>query len=97
MCGIFAAFANSKHYYEKYEQIAKDLYSRGPDAEGHLNKENIHLIHRRLSIQDLSEAGNQPLKSHHQLGLSTCKRTHFFRFLKLVYRYRRKTTDKLPF
>ncbi len=63
MCGIFAAFANSKHYYEKYEQIAKDLYSRGPDAEGHLNKENIHLIHRRLSIQDLSEAGNQPLKS----------------------------------
>ncbi|MCI8919278.1 MAG: hypothetical protein HFH29_11045, partial [Eubacterium sp.] len=37
---------------------------RGPDAEGMFCAENIALGHRRLSIIDLSEQGNQPMYSH---------------------------------
>jgi asparagine synthase (glutamine-hydrolysing) len=44
------------------------LVHRGPDAEGHWTNPQVALGNRRLSIIDLSEAGNQPM---HYLGRYT--------------------------
>lgn len=37
------------------------LKNRGPDAEGYWIKDNVGFAHRRLSIIDISESGNQPM------------------------------------
>ena len=45
--------------------MADELNHRGPDAEGFWIEENlnVHLGHKRLSIQDLSSTGAQPMHS----------------------------------
>jgi asparagine synthase (glutamine-hydrolysing) len=42
-------------------RINSKIEHRGPDAEGYYVHNNVGLAHRRLSILDLSEAGNQPM------------------------------------
>ncbi|HEY9361615.1 MAG TPA: asparagine synthase (glutamine-hydrolyzing) [Chitinophagaceae bacterium] len=61
MCGIagFTGFKNNVILAENANQIQKH---RGPDNSQIWYDENIALAHRRLSIIDLSEAGNQPFK-----------------------------------
>ena len=61
MCGIagFTGFQNNVVLAEKANQIQKH---RGPDNSQVWADENIALAHRRLSIIDLSEAGNQPFQ-----------------------------------
>jgi asparagine synthase (glutamine-hydrolysing) len=39
----------------------KDICHRGPDSQGTWVDDSIYLGHTRLSIQDLSSAGNQPM------------------------------------
>lgn len=56
MCGIAGAI----HLPEIIK--AKDLLEhRGPDSFGVYQNENTCLVHRRLAIVDLSEAGHQPM------------------------------------
>ena len=65
MCGI-AGFLTTK-----FEQLTTDnlismgnsIAHRGPDAHGEYLDSVVGLCHRRLSILDLSEAGNQPMFS----------------------------------
>lgn len=61
MCGIagFAGFKNNIILAENANNIQKH---RGPDNSQLWYDENIALAHRRLSIIDLSEAGNQPFQ-----------------------------------
>ena len=47
---------------EKLEIINKSINHRGPDSEGYYTKRNIGLGHQRLSIIDLTEMGNQPMR-----------------------------------
>ncbi len=64
MCGI-VGFLSKKFSKVDLVNMTNSLKHRGPDAEGHyvnLNK-GIGLGHRRLSILDLSNAANQPMKS----------------------------------
>jgi asparagine synthase (glutamine-hydrolysing) len=56
MCGI-AGLINFDDSY--IDSIKRSLYHRGPDAQTHCKYKNLHLIHTRLSIQDLKH-GNQP-------------------------------------
>lgn len=73
MCGIagFSLFENNTGYAEgghkgaraSLEAMHNAIYHRGPDAYGTYLDERIGLCHRRLSILDLSEAGNQPMYS----------------------------------
>lgn len=65
MCGI-AGFSQF-HYQEgtetELEAMGQAIFHRGPDAGGTYLDKHIGLCHRRLSILDLSEAGNQPMFS----------------------------------
>lgn len=65
MCGIagFSLFNYQEGGDASLEAMHKAIYHRGPDASGTYLDDHIGLCHRRLSILDLSEAGNQPMFS----------------------------------
>jgi len=64
MCGIAAIFSQDNFRKDSFISSAHLLQKhRGPDSRGQWKDENIGLAHQRLSIQDLSEAGNQPMFS----------------------------------
>jgi asparagine synthase (glutamine-hydrolysing) len=69
MCGIAGFFSTQDGYRAPAELVRKilnSMRSRGPDASGtweHAESRAL-LLHRRLSIQDVSEAGFQPMHSH---------------------------------
>lgn len=64
MCGIAAIFSTDNHRKDSFIAAAHLLQKhRGPDSFGQWKDENIGLAHQRLSIQDLTEAGNQPMLS----------------------------------
>ncbi len=61
MCGIIGGVGS----FEKkmFKQAVDTITHRGPDSKGIFTSENFFLGHTRLSIQDLSENGNQPMFS----------------------------------
>lgn len=65
MCGIAGIIRFNDHPVEMEEiKIFTDaMFHRGPDGSGYmlLNDNKVGLGHRRLSILDLSESGNQPM------------------------------------
>lgn len=64
MCGISGIIGHNCNL-PQLESMVKIQHHRGPDAEGYYLQENeVGLGHNRLSILDLSEAGNQPMKNH---------------------------------
>ncbi len=65
MCGINAIFSfNGQGDFSPAVKAMNDcLAHRGPDNEGIYSQPGIALGHRRLSIIDLSAAGNQPMRS----------------------------------
>lgn len=72
MCGIagFWSFGNlSQNIPQVLNRMSNSIYHRGPDSGDHWIDENsrIGFSHRRLSIIDLTIAGNQPMFSHNQL------------------------------
>ncbi|MGN0591822.1 MAG: asparagine synthase (glutamine-hydrolyzing) [Ruminococcus sp.] len=63
MCG-FTGFTNHiDNSNLVLGEMLDKIKHRGPDAEGTYIDESVALGHRRLSIIDVSEAGNQPLYS----------------------------------
>ncbi|MGN0584422.1 MAG: asparagine synthase (glutamine-hydrolyzing) [Ruminococcus sp.] len=63
MCG-FIGFTNSIDNADSVlGRMLDKIKHRGPDAEGKYIDDNVALGHRRLSIIDVSDAGNQPLYS----------------------------------
>ncbi len=64
MCGIAGYLGFDPHFGEKYINDSSTLMiHRGPDGFGFYSDEQVHFCHRRLAIQDLSEAGKQPMLS----------------------------------
>jgi asparagine synthase (glutamine-hydrolysing) len=60
MCGIIGSIGNINL---QTSQILGSIDHRGPDSQGFFQKDDVFLGHTRLSIQDLSENGNQPMFS----------------------------------
>ncbi|MBQ8920978.1 MAG: asparagine synthase (glutamine-hydrolyzing) [Oscillospiraceae bacterium] len=63
MCGI-VGFTNAKAAENAegvLRQMTDRIRHRGPDAEGHFLNDEVALGHRRLSIIDITEQGNQPI------------------------------------
>lgn len=65
MCGIagFSLFNHQEGNEASLNAMHKAILHRGPDASGTYLDDYVGLCHRRLSILDLSEAGNQPMYS----------------------------------
>lgn len=63
MCGFIGFTGMCPERDRVLGDMLDKIKHRGPDAEGRYTDENIALGHRRLSIIDVSEAGNQPLYS----------------------------------
>lgn len=65
MCGIagFTRLIDGEDDSVVLENMALEIFHRGPDAGDSYIDKNIALSHRRLSIIDLSSAGNQPMHS----------------------------------
>ncbi|MDV7340831.1 asparagine synthase (glutamine-hydrolyzing) [Terasakiella sp. A23] len=67
MCGLVGFLGQGKGADEAaqlLEKMTDQIISRGPDDQGHwVDDTGIALGFRRLSIQDLSQAGHQPMAS----------------------------------
>ena len=65
MCGIagFTRFNDPTGDISSLIKMGDSIAHRGPDAHGEYLDDSIGLCHRRLSIIDLSTAGNQPMFS----------------------------------
>ena len=65
MCGIAGIFGNGAKR-ERLEAMIAVQHHRGPDSSGIFSSARVNAMlgHNRLSIIDLSAAGNQPMSSH---------------------------------
>lgn len=65
MCGIagFTQFTQPMGTIDTLKAMGNTIIHRGPDAGGEYLDGHVGLAHRRLSIIDLTEAGNQPMFS----------------------------------
>ena len=61
MCGIIGGFLTDTF---NPMQVLDTISHRGPDCQGFFEEGKLFLGHTRLSIQDLSENGNQPMFSN---------------------------------
>ena len=71
MCGILGILSKSKLDVNLLKKMNNSLSHRGPDGAGIVIDENFNfgIAHRRLSILDLSDKGNQPMLSHNKQWL----------------------------
>ncbi|MDA7546249.1 asparagine synthase (glutamine-hydrolyzing) [Alphaproteobacteria bacterium] len=69
MCGFFVVLSKKNKissFKNKIINSTKLIKHRGPDSEEYYFNENIGIGFTRLSIQDLSSLGNQPMKSENE-------------------------------
>ena len=65
MCGITGFIENKNLAADELliRSMTQELRKRGPDNEGYLINKNVAIGHSRLSIIDLSDKSNQPVRS----------------------------------
>ena len=65
MCGIVGYF-NREPNKNIIKKMSVPLKQRGPDEYGEFSSDDgcLFLAHRRLAIQDITDGGSQPMKSH---------------------------------
>ncbi|MCU8348071.1 asparagine synthetase B, partial [Vibrio vulnificus] len=65
MCGFagFWALQTNSHHKQWLESMLSSIQHRGPDSSGTWHENGLFLGHQRLSIHDLSPAGQQPMLS----------------------------------
>lgn len=68
MCGIGGYVRHNGNHALNHDRLleamGQAIIHRGPDGGAIWSDDHIGLVHRRLSIIDLSEAGTQPMTSH---------------------------------
>jgi len=94
VCGIAGWIGQLGESHEAIDSLTRALRHRGPDSQGHGVWSTGALVHTRLSIIDLSEAGHQPIGNedgsiwavfngeiynHHDLRADLQRRGHQFR------------------
>ena len=70
MCGINGIINFNSNTIDDHIHIMNDLLKhRGPDGMGSYKNQNLLLGHTRLSIQDLSDKGAQPMSNDQNLWI----------------------------
>ena len=88
MCGFLGEYSINNIYKSNpkdFKRLLKLSSKRGPDHIGFLSGNNFQLGFNRLSIQDLSDLGNQPMQS-------SCERYHMV-FNGEVYNFNQLKVD----
>ena len=88
MCGFLGEYSINNIYKSNpkdFKRLLKLSSKRGPDHIGFLSGTNFQLGFNRLSIQDLSDLGNQPMQS-------SCERYHMV-FNGEVYNFNKLKVD----
>ena len=73
MCGIFGVIHRDINQ-TTFKKSLDFLDHRGPDNKNSMFFEKFAFGHTRLSIQDLSQSGNQPMFDEKKIALSTMVR-----------------------
>ena len=94
MCGIFSLFfseqvTNKKKYEMFLDNAMKVLEKRGPDSCCKVVSERYLCGFQRLTINDLTELGNQPMESDDEKIFLMCN-GEIFNFLELKDKYNLK-------
>jgi asparagine synthase (glutamine-hydrolysing) len=63
MCGFVGLLGPTEHDHPNLDEWSECIRHRGPDQHGSIRIDGFGIGTRRLSIQDLSKAGNQPMLS----------------------------------
>ena len=82
MCGIFGTLNFTVS--DRASEIFSGLHHRGPNAKGLSIDDNVELYHTRLSIQDLSITGRQPMHHH---GLTIVFNGEIYNHMELRKQY----------
>lgn len=95
MCGIFAIFfANAEVAYEKYnvyfDSAMRMIQKRGPEKRNEIRTSHYFFGFQRLSINDLSENGNQPILSDDKTITLMCN-GEIFNHKQLIEQYNLQT------
>lgn len=87
MCGIAGIIQSVPDTFTAthLQKMTDALAHRGPDGEGHWQNEagNVLLGHRRLSIIDLTTAGNQPMQLHNNPRYSIVHNGEIYNYIEL--------------
>ncbi len=101
MCGIAGIVGheiNNDGNRSAIKKMTDAMAHRGPNAEGVWNDEHCFLGHRRLSIIDLSEAGNQPFMSQNaRYSMVYNGELYNYKELKLELQRAQHGLDELPY
>lgn len=82
MCGLFGAIGEVGAVSERLERALFTLQHRGPDQWNSYADNSVYLGHTRLSINDLSENGKQPMRAEND-DVVICVNGEVYNFLKL--------------
>lgn len=104
MCGIAGIIQADSEKYKRHhvQNMTDSLSHRGPDGEGYWQDDpgNVLLGHRRLSIIDLSDAGQQPM--HYQNRYTLIHNGEIYNYQELKselekegYTFRSKTDTEI--
>lgn len=104
MCGIAGIIQADSDKYKRHhvQNMTDSLSHRGPDGEGYWQDDpgNVLLGHRRLSIIDLSDAGQQPM--HYQNRYTLIHNGEIYNYQELKselekegYTFRSKTDTEI--
>lgn len=101
MCGITGIVGqqiNNSSHLSAVKKMNDAIAHRGPNSEGIWNDEHCFLGHRRLSIIDLSEAGNQPFFSQDKRYVMVYNgELYNYKQLKLELQRAEHGTKNLPY
>ena len=90
MCGIFVVYkkkgfsTNAKDYIENYKNNAKIMEHRGTEETFRLINNKLYLYHNRLSINDMTNNGRQPMIKNNIIVVLNGKITNYNKLYDII-------------